>query len=206
MDKFGKIRRHHRKERLKIGKIAKFESDLLKAYKDTAPQNSRNFTDVCMVGEGDTNLSPTIQTSVNLRNFAELHLCSLVKTYHFQIRQLYYFWGALFRGVDGCSLTGPHKKLKNTVKRSIFPNILVQFCYWRLCLGIKTVSCRRLQRMARMDMDWGLKKLGQRFKTESISKLSNFNFQWTKTLYQNNLNNIALFFTFFKAFFSRFFF
>ena len=35
-------------------------------------------------------------------------------------------------------------------------------------------------------------------KTESIRKLNNFNFQWTKTLYQNNLNNIALFFTFFK--------
>ena len=27
MDQFGKIRRHHRKERLKISKIAKFESD-----------------------------------------------------------------------------------------------------------------------------------------------------------------------------------
>ena len=33
---------------------------------------------------------------------------------------------------------------------------------------------------------------------ESIRKLSNFNFQWTKTLYQNDLNNIVLFFTFFK--------
>ena len=49
MDMFGKICRHHRKERLKISKIAKFESDLLKAYKDTAPQNSRNCTDVCVV-------------------------------------------------------------------------------------------------------------------------------------------------------------
>ena len=38
-------------------------------------------------------------------------------------------------------------------------------------------------------------------KTESIRKLSNFNFQWTKTLYQNNLNNITfLFFTFFKGY------
>ena len=40
-------------------------------------------------------------------------------------------------------------------------------------------------------------------KTESIRKWSNFNFQWTKTLstlYQKNLNNIALFFTFFKAY------
>ena len=36
-------------------------------------------------------------------------------------------------------------------------------------------------------------------KTESTRKLSNFNFQWTKTLYQNNLKNIAFFFTFFKG-------
>ena len=35
-------------------------------------------------------------------------------------------------------------------------------------------------------------------KTESIRKLSNFNFQWTKTLYQENLKNMAFFFTFFK--------
>ena len=34
---------------------------------------------------------------------------------------------------------------------------------------------------------------------ESIRILSNFNFQWTKTLYQSNLNNIAFFFTFFKS-------
>ena len=40
----------------------------------------------------------------------------------------------------------------------------------------------------------------KRIKTESIRKLSNFNFQWTKTLYQNNLNNIAFFFTFFKRY------
>ena len=123
MDMFGKICRHHRKERLEITKIGKFESDLLKAKKDTAPQNSRNFTDVCMVGEGGggTNLSPTIQTSINFRNFAELHLCSLVKTYHFQIRQLYYFWGALFRGVDRFSLNGPYKKLKKNREKVFFP-------------------------------------------------------------------------------------
>ena len=47
-----KICRHQRKERLEITKTGKFESDLLKAKKDTAPQNSRNFTDVCMVREG----------------------------------------------------------------------------------------------------------------------------------------------------------
>ena len=36
--------------------------------------------------------------------------------------------------------------------------------------------------------------------TESIRKLSNFNFQWTKTLYQNILNHIAFFFTLFKPY------
>ena len=34
---------------------------------------------------------------------------------------------------------------------------------------------------------------------EFTRKLSNFNPQWTKTLYQNNLKNIAFFFTFFKG-------
>ena len=37
-------------------------------------------------------------------------------------------------------------------------------------------------------------------KMESIRKLSNFNFQWTKTLYQNILNNTAFFFTFVKGY------
>ena len=36
-------------------------------------------------------------------------------------------------------------------------------------------------------------------KMESTRKLSNFNFQWTKTLYQNNLKNITFFFTFSRA-------
>ena len=33
---------------------------------------------------------------------------------------------------------------------------------------------------------------------ESIRKLTNFNFQWMKTLYQNNLNTIAFFFYIFQ--------
>jgi len=37
----------------------------------------------------------------------------------------------------------------------------------------------------------------QEVKMESIRKLSN---QWTKTLYQNNLNFIAFFFTLFKSY------
>ena len=31
---------------------------------------------------------------------------------------------------------------------------MVEFCYLRLYLGTETVSCRLLQRMARMDLDW----------------------------------------------------
>ena len=37
--------------------------------------------------------------------------------------------------------------------------------------------------------------LAKGFTTESIRKLSNFNFQWTKTLYQNILGHIAFFFS-----------
>ena len=38
------------------------------------------------------------------------------------------------------------------------------------------------------------------FPETEIRELSDFNFQWTKTLYQNNLNNITFFFTFFKGY------
>ena len=34
---------------------------------------------------------------------------------------------------------------------------------------------------------------------EAIKKLSDFNFQWTKTLYKNILSHIAFFFTLFKG-------
>ena len=36
--------------------------------------------------------------------------------------------------------------------------------------------------------------------TESIRKLSNFNFRWTKTLYQNNLKISLFFFAFFNGY------
>ena len=39
MDKFGKIRRHHWKESLKISETATFESDLLKTNENTTPQS-----------------------------------------------------------------------------------------------------------------------------------------------------------------------
>ena len=37
-------------------------------------------------------------------------------------------------------------------------------------------------------------------KMESVRKLSNLNFQWTKTLYQNNFRHIAFFFTLFEGY------
>ena len=40
----------------------------------------------------------------------------------------------------------------------------------------------------------------QLFKMESISKLSNYNFHWTKTLCQNNFNHIAFLFTLFEGY------
>ena len=70
MDQLGKVRQHHRKERLQISQTTNFESDLLKTNEDMA-HKSRHFTDVCMTGS--TNLPPNIQRSVNFRNFAKLY-------------------------------------------------------------------------------------------------------------------------------------
>ena len=57
MDKLGKIRGHHWKERLKISKSAKFESDLLKTNEDTAPQSGAKFQRN-LYGGGHKNLPP----------------------------------------------------------------------------------------------------------------------------------------------------
>ena len=84
MDKFGKICQHHWKERLKINKIAKFESDLLKNSGEIAPL-IHEISQTFVWGRGGAqNLPPNIQSTENFRNFAELFLGSL-KMYHFQI-------------------------------------------------------------------------------------------------------------------------
>ena len=46
----------------------------------------------------------------------------------------------------------------------------------------------------------GMVMYANEFETKFIRKLSNFNFQWTKTLYQNNFKHIAFFFTLFKGY------
>ena len=71
MDEFGKIRRHHWKGRLKISKISKFESDLLRSYKDTAPQSREILqTFVWGGGGGHKIFSPPHQK--NLCKFSQL--------------------------------------------------------------------------------------------------------------------------------------
>ena len=40
------------------------------------------------------------------------------------------------------------------------PKIMVQVCYLRLYYDVYSVSCHLLLRMARMEMDWNLKKFG----------------------------------------------
>ena len=56
------------------------------------------------------------------------------------------------------------KNLKRVcVRINWIPKIMVQFCCLRLYLGTETISCRLFLRMARMDMDWKLKTLGQLF-------------------------------------------
>ena len=45
-----------------------------------------------------------------------------------------------------------------------------------------------------------LNVIWEEINTESIRKLSYFNFLWSKTLYQNNLKNSTFLFTFFKGY------
>ena len=67
-------------------KISKVESDLLKSNEDLAPQSRKILQR--SVWWGAQTFTPLIQTPVNFRNFAELHLQS-VRMYHFQIWQFY---------------------------------------------------------------------------------------------------------------------
>ena len=46
---------------------------------------------------------------------------------------------------------------------------------------------------------FSLSRHRKNIRTESIRKLSNFDFHWTKILYQNNLQDIAFFLTFSKG-------
>ena len=76
MEQLGKIRQHYWKERLKMSKIAKFESDTSLASEDPAPQ-SRESLQAPVVwedGGGGARLYGTIQTPVKFRDFEEQYL------------------------------------------------------------------------------------------------------------------------------------
>ena len=87
MKQLAKIHRRRWKERLKIIKVAKFESEMLKTNKDMYPQRRENLH--TLIYSGWWHFVPvTIQTSVKFRDFAKLYLRSLL-TYHFQTWQVY---------------------------------------------------------------------------------------------------------------------
>ena len=70
-DKLAKIRQHGWKEQLKISKVAKFESDLLKTYEDTAPQRREILQTFCMV---EARSRSHHETFVKFRAFLEKYL------------------------------------------------------------------------------------------------------------------------------------
>jgi len=59
MDQLGKILQHHWKERIKISKLAKFESDTVKSERGYSSTKFRKFIEICMYG-----------TSIKLRDFS----------------------------------------------------------------------------------------------------------------------------------------
>ena len=79
MDQLQKICWHHWKERQKISKIAKFESDTSYVSDDIAPQSCKNLQMFVwwwgggMGGRGFKFVPSTIQKSVKFCNFEELY-------------------------------------------------------------------------------------------------------------------------------------
>ena len=64
MSKLGQNRRHQWKERLKISKIAKFESDLLTTIEDTAPQSREVLQTLVWCGSQTTTTTTTTTTTI----------------------------------------------------------------------------------------------------------------------------------------------
>ena len=121
MCKLGKIRRRHWKERLKITKIAKFESNLLKANVDRAPRSCEIFQTFCRDGHWCWGASLGAQFS---QICGAIYILARVRriqsTCHLQHLYLAMLpiWMRFFHyGVDRFSLTGPCQKLKKTMFR-----------------------------------------------------------------------------------------
>ena len=80
-DLLANIHRHYWKERLKISRLAKYESHMYEASEEIALQ-SREILDRFVY------LPPTVQTSVKSRDFADAYPCYFL-TYLSQTWQLY---------------------------------------------------------------------------------------------------------------------
>lgn len=52
LDQAAKIRQHHRTERLNVGNVVKFDSDLLKTKEDITLQSRRIYRRLCSGGGG----------------------------------------------------------------------------------------------------------------------------------------------------------
>ena len=101
---------------------------------------------ICMAG--DTNLDPTIQTSIHFCNFAELFLPSLTKTYHFQILAMLLILRHSLQWCQRIFLNWFISKVGRTMKRSITPTnkdrTSVNNCYILQSFGSGVlVTCQR---------------------------------------------------------------
>ena len=63
-------------------------------------------------------------------------------------------------------------------------------------MSLLGTACKTFENEEMKSMEVSYKLKGyigkETFKTESIGKLSNFTFQWTKTLYQNNFKHTVI--------------
>ena len=76
-------------------------------------------------------------------------------------------------------------------------NLFVPNCYKTAKFLFFYFSCKDNSNIAIYPWAW---MCWRGMKTEYIWKLTNFNFQWTKTSYQNILNHVAFFFILFKSY------
>ena len=119
IDKLGKIRGHHRKERLKISIV---------------PQSCEILQTFVQAG-GGTNLPPTMLTSVNFLNFVELYpllynLASLL-----MLRRFFQWCWRIFPNLST-------SKLERTMKRSITCHLTFPSSVWIMhVLWCKLESC-----------------------------------------------------------------
>ena len=93
-----------------MSKIAKLESDLWKTYEDMVPW-SRDILQTFAPP------LPTIQTSVNFRNFAELYL----RSHHFQT-WLFHLFKVLFSVVSTDFPQHVHVKSRKKLRKGLFSN------------------------------------------------------------------------------------